>query len=163
MARAHNLLTQDGDGGSALETLLRTELAPYEDVDGRVAIAGPPVTLTPRAGLALALAVHELATNAAKYGALSHRDGRLSVSWREVDTAGQAILRIDWREEGGPPVERPAKRGFGTTLIERALAYEFDARVERSFARSGVNCVFDLPLRPEVAYVGAPQVGVEGG
>ncbi|MFD4838048.1 CheR family methyltransferase [Achromobacter sp. NPDC058515] len=153
LARAHNLLTQDGSGAGGLETIVQTELAPYHDDAGRVTLAGPPVILTPKAGLALAMAIHELATNAAKYGALSTSDGRLTVCWQVVTCAEGPSLRIDWREEGGPAIKSPPKPGFGTTLIERVLAFEFDAKVERSFAHEGLTCVFDLPWSHEVGYL----------
>ncbi len=153
LARAHNLLTQNGDIGGDLETILRTELAPYANAADRVIMQGPAVTLTPKAGLALAMAVHELVTNAAKYGALSAPEGRLTITWRRVTTPKGSTLRIEWREENGPPVTPPTKRGFGTTLIERALAYEFDAKVDRVFAPTGLTCAFDLPLIAEVGYL----------
>lgn len=159
LARAHNLLTQDGSGASALEMIASTELAPYRDDAGRVTAAGPTIILAPKAGLSIAMAIHELATNAAKYGALSCAQGRLSLSWKILSCAGQPILRIDWREQGGPVVTAPIKRGFGTTLIERVLAFEFDAKVERSFAPSGLTCVFNFPWTHEIGYL-APQPNI---
>jgi two-component system CheB/CheR fusion protein len=163
LTRAHNLLTRGGDIGGALEIILQTELAPYIDTADRVTIEGPRVTLTPKAGLSLAMAVHELATNAAKYGALSVPEGRLSISWQSVTDTERQSLRIVWQEKGGPRVSPPSKRGFGTTLIERALAYEFEAKVDRTFALGGLTCVFQLPLTREIGYVGDNQVASEDG
>lgn len=153
LARAHNLLTHEGSGAGTLEAIVMTELAPYHDDAGRVVVAGPSLILTPKAGLALAMAIHELATNAAKYGALSSDNGRLTVCWKVSTCAEGSSLCIDWREEGGPVITPPPKRGFGTTLIERALTFEFDAKVERSFAPTGLTCVFDLPWSHEVGYL----------
>lgn len=162
LARAHNLLNHDGAGAGGLETIVKTELAPYRDDAGRVELAGPSVILAPKAGLALAMAIHELATNAAKYGALSTSHGRLTVRWQVLPSAEGSSLRIDWREEGGPAIKSPPSFGFGTTLIERVLAIEFDAKVEQSFAPEGLTCVFDLPWSHEVGYL-APQPNTSEG
>jgi two-component system CheB/CheR fusion protein len=161
LARAHGLLTQDGDGRGALEALVSTELAPYADARGRVTIGGPDVDLTPKAGMALAMAIHELATNAAKHGALSTESGRLSVTWEKAGPSEAPIVRISWRERDGPPVEPPTRRGFGASLIERALGYELDAVVTRTFDPAGMSCQIDLPLTDEMARLGEPRVEPE--
>lgn len=149
IARAHSLLTDRGAAGAGtLRDLIETELEPYRGQD--LQIAGPEVVLTPKAGLSVAMAIHELASNAAKYGSLSDPNGRLAVSWTVTDGPEQR-LRLSWSESGGPPVPGPpSQRGFGTTLIERSLGYEFDADVERTFAQSGVVCTIDLPLTAAV-------------
>jgi two-component system CheB/CheR fusion protein len=152
LTQSHSLLTQDGGSKAALATLLHTELAPYHDGADRVAVGGPNVVLTPRAGLAIAMAIHELTTNAAKYGALSVATGRVSVAW-SVATADPASLRLTWTESEGPPVEPPTRRGFGAALIERSLAYELDGKVERTFPPNGMKCVIELPLNGEVGHV----------
>lgn len=151
LSRAHGALTQNGGGGGALDDIVRTELAAYQDDLGRVKIDGPEVILTPKASLAFSMAIHELSTNAAKYGALSTAKGRLSVTWERLRGSDPAILRVVWAETGGPAVEPPSRRGFGTTLIERALAYEFDATVDQGFPPTGVRCVIELPLTVEVS------------
>jgi two-component system, chemotaxis family, CheB/CheR fusion protein len=96
-----------------LETILQTELAPYTDTADRVTIEGPRVMLTPKAGLSLAMAVHELATNAAKYGALSAPRGRLSVNWQSVPDAEHPNLRIVWQEEVGQGFLPPPSAASG--------------------------------------------------
>lgn len=149
ITRAHSLLTNRGATSvGTLRDLIDTELEPYQGRDLR--INGPVIALTPKAGLSLAMAIHELASNAAKYGSLSNPKGQLAVAW-VVTGAPDRRLRLSWTETGGPPVPGPpSQRGFGTTVIERALSFEFDAEVERSFASSGVVCAIDLPFTSEV-------------
>ncbi|RDS78941.1 PAS domain S-box protein [Dyella monticola] len=149
IARAHSQLTHRGSAGAgSLRDLIDTELEPYRDRELRV--EGPVVVLTPKAGLSMAMAIHELASNAAKYGSLSDPHGRLTISW--VVTSGPyRRLQLKWTETGGPPVPGPpAQRGFGTTLIERSLGYELDAEVDRSFAATGLVCTIDMPFNAEV-------------
>ncbi len=105
-------------------------------------LKGPDVTVAPKAALALSLAIHELATNAAKYGALSVATGHVDVTWQIGPDRG---LIIDWQERGGPPVSKPSRRGFGSTLIERALAMETGGGSTLSFEPSGVTCAITLP------------------
>ena len=156
IAQAHGLLTQAGQGEIALRALIATELAPYGlGRAGTVSIEGDDVALTPRAGMALALAVHELASNAAKYGALSTPAGRLAVTWTAAGGAGGRTLAILWAEAGGPPVRPPSRRGFGTTLIERALSSDLDAEVSREFLASGLRCAIRIPLTEEVGHARA--------
>ncbi len=155
IAQAHGLLTQAGQGEIALRGLVMTELAPYKRATGNVSIEGDDVALTPRAGMALALAVHELASNAAKYGALSTPSGRLAVTWTTAGGAGGRTLRLTWVETGGPAVRPPSRRGFGTTLIERALSSDLDAEVSREFLASGLRCAIGIPLTDEVGHVRA--------
>jgi two-component sensor histidine kinase len=92
--------------------------------------------------LSIAMALHELATNAAKYGALSNESGRITLAWR-VDGA---TLRLEWREHGGPPVTAPTRRGFGTRLIERGLSAELGGEVRLAFEPDGVVCTMVAPL-----------------
>ena len=151
IAKAHNLLTGAGEAGVSLHVLIATELAPYDGAPKRVKVLGDDITLTPRAGLPIAMAIHELTTNAAKHGALSQPGGRLLVSW-EVTGGGDApVLEITWTESGGPPVAPNPPRGFGTTLIEKTLAYQFSGKVDRVFAASGLSCVINLPLTDDLA------------
>ena len=151
IAKAHSLLTQSKYGELSLRAILQTELAPYDHGAGSVVVTGQNVVLTPKAGLALAMAVHELASNAAKYGALSTIVGRLTVAWdifpgASAPEATPALLKLSWTEEGGPAVLPPIRRGFGTTLIERALAHELDAEVSREFLAGGLVCTITVPL-----------------
>lgn len=158
IARAHSLLTDQGAlGAGTLRKLLDTELEPYRGRD--IVIQGPEVALTPKAGLSLAMAIHELASNAAKYGSLSTPEGRLTISWA-VTSGDVRRLRLEWVESDGPRLSGPpAQRGFGTTLIERSLGYEFDAAVERSFPASGVVCTIDLPFTSAVGELRSPEDG----
>src|SRR5262249_44134082 len=129
-----------------LETMLRDEFLPYRDEDGdNIQLSGPPVTLGPKHALTLGMAIHELTTNAAKYGALSTKAGVVSVSW-EVE-AETRILRIAWVESGGPPVQSPERSGFGRLLLERALTSDLRGNVRLDFDSRGLRCEIDVPLR----------------
>jgi two-component system CheB/CheR fusion protein len=158
IARAHSVLTQRGGGdGASLRDLLATELAPYDRGPQSVSIAGINITLTPRAGLSLALAFHELASNAAKYGALSSNSGSLAVSWT-VDRTSGTMLNFIWAETGGPPIAGPpSQRGFGSTLIERTLSHEMDAVVRQEFRPLGLYCTIDIPLMDDIGQVRGPR------
>jgi two-component sensor histidine kinase len=138
MGRAHELLTRTSWEGAELSELSREALRPF--ADPRLHIAGPPIRVQPTDALNLTLILHELATNAAKYGALSVADGRADLSWRKV---GEAV-RIDWIERGGPPVVAPQRRGFGSRLIERAAQDMRPAALD--FEAQGVRCM--LTIRP---------------
>jgi light-regulated signal transduction histidine kinase (bacteriophytochrome) len=142
MAKAHSLLSQSRWEGVAINDLLMEELEPYLRGDGAFEIAGPDLVLTSKAALALSLAVHELATNAAKYGALSTPRGRVAVRWNLTDGGG---LDLSWTESGGPEVAAPTRRGFGSTLIERALAMETDGLATLRYLPGGVVCNVMLP------------------
>jgi two-component system, chemotaxis family, CheB/CheR fusion protein len=101
----------------------------------------------------MAMAIHELASNAAKYGALSKPTCILSVTW-QIENEGAGLLNFSWIETGGPPISKPpSRRGFGTTLIERTLSHEFDATVKREFSSLGLKCSITKPLTPKVVYV----------
>jgi two-component system CheB/CheR fusion protein len=132
----------------SLHALITTEPAPHERQEDSLLITGPDVALTPKAGLALAMAVHELASNAAKYGALPAVSGRLEVRWTIAGAAANEILVLTWAESGGPAVHAPTRRGFGTTLIERALTHEFDAQVVGPVSRldAAMRLAQDEPL-----------------
>lgn len=155
VARAHSRLTDNGRGAASLQELVGTELAPFSRAIANITIEGPLVALTPKAGLAFAMAIHELASNAAKYGALSKSTGALSVT-RRIEAKEVSMPDFSWIESGGPPiVTPPSRRGFGTTLIERTLSHEFDAIVKRDFLSSGLKCSIAMPLTPEVTYISA--------
>jgi len=149
LSKAHELLTHHSWAGIGLHELLRQELTPYGDGSvGRVRLEGPNFMLSPRVGLALSLVLHELTTNAAKYGALSDGQGLVTVRWstEKADSNTGPILRIDWLESGGPPVARPAKRSFGTRLIERSVTMELQGSVALDFDPAGLRCTLELPL-----------------
>nr|WP_294528187.1 HWE histidine kinase domain-containing protein [uncultured Rhodopila sp.] len=152
MAQSHSLLTRSHWNGVEIEALLREELDQYGQEDGPVTLTGPSLVLTPKSAMALSLAIHELATNAAKYGALSTANGRVSLDWQ---VAENGEVELVWAESGGPAVTAPQQRGFGSRLIEQALAMETGGRSAIHFPDSGVRC--DIVL-PAVSVVGAvPQ------
>lgn len=135
--------------GAGLRSILSAELRPYEV--SRVSMEGPDVQLTPKLALMMALIVHELATNAAKYGALSSSVGNLTIQWSLADTR----LDLEWRERGGPAVTNPVHRGFGTRLFSRALE-QFGGCVETTFATTGLICKLGFVLQqssPNIADV----------
>jgi two-component system CheB/CheR fusion protein len=148
LGRTHTLLARENWTQVSLRHLLLQELEPYEAVQGtRFTLEGPDLQLNTKAGLALGLAFHELATNAAKYGALSTPDGRVRVAWSVTMSAEPHALLLEWAETGGPPVEAPKKRGFGTIAIKRGLEHEVDAKVDIDFRPDGVvtRLEFELP------------------
>jgi PAS domain S-box-containing protein len=137
LADTHDLLRAERWRGASLRGLVGRALAPHQGSDGRVRIGdGPDVTLQPVAATAIVMALHELATNAIKHGALSRPEGHVEVDWSATDD--EFVLR--WRERGGPVVSPPRRRGFGREVIERGLAYELDAHVRLDFEPEGVVC-----------------------
>lgn len=146
LAHAHELLAADRWKGASLKELLRTELAAYGLDEGRVALAGEDVRLDRRMAQVLSLAVHELATNAAKHGALSAPGGWVALEAKLQAGAGSRWLRLSWRETGGPPVAPPLTRGFGSTLIERSIGYELRGQAALEFAPEGLRCEIAVPL-----------------
>lgn len=142
LSRTHNLLTEHNWQGAPLDDVLRQAVAPYAGGDSqRVLLEGPPIPLGPIASVTLGLAFHELATNAAKYGALSSGAGRVRVHWY---VQGQEQLRLEWREEGGPPVAPPRRQGFGSIMLQRCLAHELAGLVDLAFPPEGVRCVMEM-------------------
>lgn len=142
VAQAHNLLLNETASGARLEDAIEAALTSFLDPgSARLRMTGPEVQLKPRAVQCLTMAFHELATNAAKYGALSTEDGGISIEWR---IAEQAFV-MEWCEYGGPPVERPSRTGFGTKMIERVLAMELNAQVSLQYMRSGLKCKIQTP------------------
>ncbi len=125
--------------------ILERSLRPFRADQGRIHLAGPDAKLEPRAAIGLALAIHELATNAAKYGALSGDGGRVDLRWDIVRSSAGPRLHLSWTESGGPPVEPPSRRGFGSRMIERALADELGGAATLSFEPAGVCFTLDAP------------------
>ena len=113
-------------------------------------IEGPDFEIWPKAVLALGMAFHELATNAAKHGALSTIGGKVSLTWDISGPLEQPALRFEWRENGGPPVKKPERRGFGLSVIERGLSLELDGCIELDFAPTGLVCRIKIPLWNQV-------------
>ncbi|WP_264048881.1 sensor histidine kinase [Methylobacterium flocculans] len=148
LSKTHDLLSRDDWGGASLRTVLENELAPFRgDQAHRFALEGADLDLPPRYVLALGMTVHELTTNAAKYGALSSEAGRVDVSWDVVTgESGARRLIMEWCESGGPPVREPGKRGFGTRLITGGVSRELGGMVRLEFASQGLRCSLDVPL-----------------
>ncbi|WP_022697346.1 HWE histidine kinase domain-containing protein [Euryhalocaulis caribicus] len=143
LARAHDQLTQDNWSPRPLSTLIKSEAEAYlGDKEERVRIEGPQVAVEPAAFSTLALVVHELMTNSAKYGALSDSTGAVDVNW-EVD--GEGNLVIGWKESGGPPVQAPSRKGFGTTIIERSVPFDLKGEAEVNFELTGLEAKFRVP------------------
>ena len=145
LASAHNLLTQSNWESAAMADVAADTLQAEGVNRDRVVLSGPRVLLAPRAALAIAMALHELGTNALKYGALSNDAGRVRLTWSVTGEAPR-MLRIDWREEGGPAVAPPSRRGFGSVLLERSLAHDLDGKVTTDFHKDGLVCVIEAPL-----------------
>jgi two-component system CheB/CheR fusion protein len=146
LARAQNLLLEAHWRGTDLKLLVEEAVAAYRaDRPEVVEIVGEPVGVSVRQGLGLSLILHELGTNAAKYGALSRPEGRLHISW-QVEEASERHVRLRWRERHGPAVEPPSATGFGTRLIERAAEYELEGKVELAYAPGGLSCELEFPL-----------------
>lgn len=145
LARVHASMATAPDGRALLADIVEGALSPYA-VDGSatIAIDGPEVALPPRAVTTLGMALHELATNAAKYCALSQANGRVAIDW----TAGGGRLVLRWRESGGPPVEPPTRKSFGTQMIEDIVARELSGTVSLRFDRAGLAWDFSMPLEP---------------
>src|SRR5262245_51749899 len=140
--------------GARIGDILSAELHPYDVT--RISVAGPEILLSPKLALTMALLFHELATNAAKYGALSHSGGKISVRWSRLDP----WLNLEWRESDGPPVIAPTHRGFGTRLFLRSLD-QFGGKVDATFASSGLVCKLSVPVSepdPVTSTAGASTV-----
>lgn len=155
MSRAHELLAEERWLGADIRTIVEQETRTF-DAGHMIEVAGPRRRLNPKAALSIALAMHELGTNASKYGALSTPRGRVSVDWRVDGSASDGRLILSWTELGGPAVEPPAERGFGSMLIERSIAYELDGEATVDYRREGVVCVISIPLRTIAPFVGEP-------
>ncbi|EJL34693.1 PAS domain S-box [Caulobacter sp. AP07] len=151
LARAHELLTEASWQGAALADVIDRTLKVHAPPGSgaRVSLSGPAVRLGPNAAVTLNMAFHELATNAIKYGALSTPDGRVDVEW----TADAGAITINWRESGGPKVAVPSRRGFGSRLIEQALAREMDGEARLVFLSEGLWCHLRLPLSAKLSLV----------
>ena len=144
MAAAHDLLvTENWESADLYETVVAA-LNPFGfDRRRRFSLEGPPVQITAKAALSLSMALHELCTNAAKYGALTTPDGQVTVRWRLVPGEAGERFHLSWTERGGPPVGAPSHNGFGTRLIQAALASELSATADLSFAEAGLEFVLD--------------------
>jgi len=144
LASTHELLSHSRWHGVSLLEIIRREFAPY--TAGNTEIGGPSITLKPEAAQAMAMVLHELATNAAKYGALSNHTGRVFVRWYWLPNGSQHHrLAIEWQETEGPPVSVPSASGYGTSVIRELLPHELGGTVVLTFARGGVRCRLEVP------------------
>jgi PAS domain S-box-containing protein len=156
LSRSHDLLARENWDGAGLVDLVNAALEPFGAADGRAerfVVSGANVRLTPNATLALGVALHELATNAVKYGALSTDTGSIVIAWTIEPSAEGNRLILRWQEKGGPPVAASSRKGFGSQVIERGLAHELDAVARLDLQPDGLVCTIDIP---------APQVARDG-
>jgi two-component sensor histidine kinase/integral membrane sensor domain MASE1 len=142
MAAAHALLSKSRWGGVGLTDLVRRQLAPYT-TNTSVTVGGADITLTSAETQSIAMVLHELVTNAVKYGALSSQDGNVSVSW---DRTGTDVLTITWRELGGPAITAPVQSGYGSRLIRKLIPYQLGGTVDLAFPPDGACCKIEIPL-----------------
>jgi PAS domain S-box-containing protein len=152
LSRAHDILVQTSWTSASIRDLIEGALAPHRTGRERFGVRGPELLLQPKQALAIALAVHELATNATKYGALSNEHGKVNIFW-ETKTGDKSNFHFDWAESGGPRVFEPeqSERGFGTRLIERMLKNDFGGEVLMDFKSDGLVCTLDAPLEKLIA------------
>jgi two-component sensor histidine kinase len=146
LARAHTLLTEAGRTALDIGAVVEGALEPFRAREpAPLRVAGPELTLDAQAASTLTLVLHELATNAAKYGALSVPGGQVDVTWTTGGEAGDAPVSLTWQESGGPAVEPQPRRGFGSLMIERSIAHELGGRATLEFLPAGVRCRVEIP------------------
>ena len=144
LATVHSLFAQSRWAGAELGSLVKQELSPYtRDGEMRTQIDGPTVVLKPDLAQAIAVALHELATNAAKYGALSVPEGQVRVAWSR---AGDGRLVLRWSEVGGPPVHPPTRRGFGTVVMDSMIRESMKGWVQLDWCAEGLGCEINVPM-----------------
>ena len=148
LANTHSLLTEALWQMAPLREILEKELRPYNDARGeRIRLEGPPVELPSEIAVPIGMAIHELTTNAAKYGALSVRNGRVCVRWDVHEDGEDKRLTMSWEERGGPSVSQPERQGFGSRLLHRVLTTQLSAKVEVDYAPEGLRVAIDAPLK----------------
>jgi PAS domain S-box-containing protein len=149
LSRAHDVLTDESWEGANLNEIVAQAILPYRGGDpGRFGIEGPAVWLSAKMALSISMALHELATNAAKYGALSSHQGRVDISWIARQHGSECQLRLEWLESGGPAVVPPKRKGFGSRLIERGLAQELGGEARLEYRPAGLWCEITAQLDP---------------
>jgi two-component sensor histidine kinase len=152
LAASHDLLIRESWYGASLGELVRSQLGVYLDGQaGQVSIEGPAIAIKPEAAQNLGLALHELAVNAAKYGALSVPAGRVAITWNRLENVDGSAVELDWREKLGPKVKARRRKGFGSMVIERNLARALDATVELEFDPDGLHCHIVIPANQILA------------
>jgi two-component sensor histidine kinase len=145
-AQAHDALTAANWTAASVSDVVHGALTPHKTEEERFSISGPQIMFGPKQALSLALTIHELATNAVKYGALSNDQGHVAITWDESSDGETPTFHFSWQEQDGPAVAKPAKLGFGTRLIESVLANDLKGRVEVSYDPSGLKCRIDAPM-----------------
>jgi PAS domain S-box-containing protein len=156
LSGAHDLLTRSSWEGVMLSDVIALSLAPYGTLDGghpRLTARGPTLRLDPNAAVTISMAFHELATNAAKYGALSSEEGSISIGWSRP-ASDPLFIELIWREAGGPRVAPPDKRGFGSKLLQQGLAREMNGSVTLGYEPAGVSCTMRFPLSTKLELIG---------
>src|SRR5215510_11020693 len=152
LAASHDLLIRESWYGASLGELVRSQLGVYLDgVAAQVSIEGPAIAIKPEAAQNLGLALHELAVNAAKFGALSVPAGRVAITWNRLENVDGSAVELDWREKLGPKVKARRRKGFGSIVIERNLARALDAKVELEFDPDGLHCHIVIPANQILA------------
>lgn len=163
LAGSHDLLVQESWQRASISELINSQLGHYSDLVGtQIQMKGPAVYLTPDAAQNLGMALHEMATNAAKYGALSVPKGQVAITWEWKGQGSRRVLRLLWREKGGPAVTPPTSRGFGSQVIERNLTRALGADVKLDYAASGFKADMDLPMNLTVEEPDADDAVVNG-
>jgi PAS domain S-box-containing protein len=153
LAASHDLLVRESWYGASLSELVRSQLGAYLDGVSQVSIEGPAIAIKPEAAQNLGLALHELAVNAGKFGALSVPGGRVSITWSRSENPEGGSIVFDWREQLGPKVKIRRKKGFGSMVIERNLARALDAQVNLEFDPNGLHCHIIIPANQILAGV----------
>jgi len=157
LAQTHSLLTENAWASARLRDLLEAQFSSFVDREDRIVLEGPDLLLPSEMLVALGMVVHELATNAVKYGALSTPAGRVAVAWRVENTDAGELLRLSWRETGGPEVSQPSRTGFGSLLLERVVGPQLKGRVDVAYLPTGVEVTLDAAIPPD------DQIGEIGG
>ncbi|MGA8590385.1 MAG: HWE histidine kinase domain-containing protein [Pseudolabrys sp.] len=146
LAASHDLLIRESWYGASLGELVRSQLGGYLDgLATQISIEGPAIAIKPEAAQNLGLALHELAVNAAKFGALSAPTGRVAITWNRLENVDGNAVELDWREKLGPKVRTRRRKGFGSMVIERNLARALDAKVDLEFDPDGLHCHIVIP------------------
>jgi PAS domain S-box-containing protein len=148
LSRSHDLLTSENWESARLHDIIDDALEPFAVSNARaerIVIHGENIRFPPKAALALGIAFNELATNAVKYGAFSNATGSIVIEWKTKSTPDGRRIVLHWQEKGGPPVTPPSRKGFGSRVIERGLAYELEGTVHLDYQPDGVVCTMDIP------------------
>lgn len=147
LSHTHTMLTEDYWQTATLDRILKQELQHYDTRRGRFDLCGPNVELVADIAVPFGMAIHELATNSAKYGALKCEEGRIEIAWRVTNGEEERVLSLDWRESNGPPVEPPRSKGFGSALLEKVLKVQCRAEIDVAYPREGFRMELTMPLK----------------